>query len=526
MVVVTWFGTLRLIKYFSCGFNEDKFYQRLLVESLNIQSSHINRHLCDISLRRCSLSDGDDQFHTVGLNVCAINILDLCEMMRLIIIISFILLIKSKSQFEDTDFSHECYYKDLRVRPQTLYLEYTCKRDRKSKRSECLDQQNYNQSEVEVIKYLCENGLNLLNLYSDVFNQFVNLQMLDTSYLGINCTNFVRSGSTLFWENKIARWKSTNNRLTQIPIPTLDCMPKLKEIDFSHNQISVLNFKNVKKATQIAVVNCSHNSISNIISGALSKLLNLETLDIRRNSIARIDEDTFRDNKNLKLLHLGDNPLAMFTSEMIAPLRSLEILDLSNTQIGQSNDDAFKISSNLKELDLRGVSLKKFSFRALSSKLNVVEVHLPAISIEELDISCVKLICHFKHFNEDDFFKNLQIFNVSGNNLNGRNISKLLEKIAANQLKILDLSHNAIGTLNEEMLENFQYLQHLNLSHSHIYEIENGALKKQFNLESLDLAYNSLETISSMIFSFRNKLKCLNLKHNQLTQINRVRLTL
>lgn len=439
-------------------------------------------------------------------------------MMRLIIIISLLLLIKSNAQFEDSEFSYECYFKDLSVLPQTFHLEYTCKRDEPSQRSDCLDQQHYNQSDVEVIKYLCENDLNLLNLYPDVFNQFTNVHTLNTSYLGINCTNFVRSGS-LNSKNKIAKWKSTNNRLTQIP--TLDYMPKLNEIDFSYNQISVLNFKNVKKATQIALVNCSHNSISNIVSGTLSTLLNLETLDLSHNRIVRIDEDAFRDNKNLKVLRLSANPLAIYSSELIASLRSLEILDLSNTQIRQSG--SFKNNPNLKELDLRGVPLKKFSFRTLSAKANAVEVHLPANSTEELDVSCVNSACHVKHFNEYDSFKNLQIFNVSGNNFNSQNISKLLEKIDGNSLKVLDLSHNDIGTLNEEMLENFQYLQHLNLSHSHISEIENGALKKQFNLESLDLSYNNLETIDTMIFSFHNTLKVLNLRNNQLTKIDKVR---
>lgn len=442
--------------------------------------------------------------------------------MRLIILFSCLLLIKSKAQFEDTEFSHECYFKDVRVSPQTLYLEYTCKRDGKSQRSECLDQQHYNQSDVEVIKYTCQNSLNLLNLYPDVFNQFTNVHTLDTSFLGINCTNFVRIGSILISENKIARWSSTNNRLTQIPISTLDCMPKLNEIDFSHNQISVMNFKNLKKATQITAMNFSYNCISNIVSGALSMLLNLEVLDISYNRIVRINEDAFRDNRYLKVLRLNENPLAVFASELIAPLRHLEILDLSYTQIRQSNDGSFKDNPNLKELDLRGVPLKKFSFRTLSSKANAVEVRLPVNSIEELDISCTNLVCHFTQFYDDDSFKNLQIFNISRNNFNGQNISKLLKQIEANQLKILDLSHNNIGVLNEGMLDNFQYLQHLNLSHSHISEIENGALRKQLNLESLDLSNNNLASINNMIFSFRNKLKCLNLDHNRLTQIDKV----
>ncbi|XP_055301867.1 leucine-rich repeat-containing protein let-4-like [Sitodiplosis mosellana] len=441
-------------------------------------------------------------------------------MRHVIVFISFLCILIT-AQFIDTEFPYKCYPKDYYN--YAAYLEYTCKSDGKSRRSECLnvgDQQYYNQSNVEVITYLCEHGLNLLKLYTEVFDPFKNVRVLDTSYLGINDITLIQSQSNFVSENKIARWKATNNRLTQIPVSSLDCMPNLFEIDFSHNEIFVLNLKKLEKANvKLLMVNCSHNFISIIDSGSLSTLPRLEILDLSHNRIAQIDEVAFGYNKHLKELRLGNNPLTKFSSKSISSLQNLEILDLSNTQIGQDNDGSFENNPKMKELNLIGTSLKKFSFNTFSPEADSIEVHLPSNKIEELDISCVNTVCHFKHFYEDDFFQNIRIFKAAANR--DQDISKLLEKIGPS-VESLDLSQNSIETLDDRMLENFTRLQHLILSHSNISKIENNAFLRQSNLILLDLSDNKLKNINNVVFSFHWTLKFLNLLGNQLTQLDKV----
>lgn len=433
-------------------------------------------------------------------------------MKRVVIFIWFILL--AKAQFIDKKFPYECFFTNGPI----VYLEYTCKIDGKSQRStDCLNSPYFHQSGVEVITYLCAKQLNLLILYPDVFSVFKNVRVLDTSYLGINTITFIRS--ELISENQITRWKAVYNQLTQIPYSILDWMPKIDDVDFSFNKFIYLNFKSLMKASDISIINCSHNDILNINSAAISTLSKLKILDLSFNKIAWIDEDAFRGNKNLNVLNLENNPLKKFCTKSISSLHDLEILDLSNTQIGKDNYFSFENNPKIKELNLKGIPLKQFSFNIFSRQTKLVDVHLPLNTIEELDISCVDSICHFKEFYENDFLKNIRIFKASGNR--EKNISKLLEKIGQN-VDTLDLSKNFIGTLENKMLERFPNLQYLNLSHSNISKIENDAFLRQSNLVTLDLSKNDLKNIDSVIFAFHWKLEHLNLIGNQLTEINKV----
>lgn len=431
-------------------------------------------------------------------------------MKRAIIFILFILL--AKSQFIDKQFPYECFFTNGPI----VYLEYTCKIDGNPQRSTCLNPLYFHQSGVEVLTYLCAKQLNSLTLYPDVFSVFKNVRVLDTSYLGINNITFVRSD--LISENQISRWRSAHNKLTQIPNSILDWMPKIDDVNFSFNKIIYFSFKSLTKASDISILNCSHNEILNINSAALSKLSKLKILDLSFNKIAWIDEAAFKSNLNLKVLNLENNPFK-FSSKLISSLRDLEILDLSNTQNGKDNYGSFENNPKIKKLNLNGIPLKRFNFNIFSRQTKLVDVHLPSNSIEELDISCVDSICHFKQFYKDDFFKNIRNFKASGNR--DQNYSNLLENIGQN-VDTLDLSQNSIGTLKNKMLERFSNLKHLNLSHSNISKIESDAFLRQSNLVTLDLSKNELKNIDSVTFAFHWKLEHLKLAGNHLTEINKV----
>lgn len=434
--------------------------------------------------------------------------------MNYTIILVTLLSLFAKAQFLGKDFPYGCYF----THGDTEYLEYTCEFDGKSRRS-CLNQWRIHQTEVKVIRYLCESKkMDSLNIYANVFNYYKNVSMLDTSYLGITSITPIRSESSVS-ANEMYRWLAIENQLKQIPNSILDWMPRIQEINFSNNKIHALNFKGLKKAREISTVNCSHNDIGTLEIGALSTLPNLEVLDISYNRIVRIGEDAFSNNKMLKVLNLANNPLTKFGSKLISSLHNLEKLDLSNTQIGHDNDGSFEDNPKIKELNLRGIPLKKFSFNTFSLQTGSVEVYLPTNSIQELDISCGNSICHFKQFHEDDDFKNIRIFKASGNR--GQNMSKLLDKIGMN-VTTLDLSQNSIEILKENLLDRFLFLQHLNLSHSNISKIEDNTFSRQSNLISLDLSNNNLKDFDKVTFSFNKTLKNLNLAGNHLTRLAKI----
>ncbi|XP_055301547.1 uncharacterized protein LOC129568055 [Sitodiplosis mosellana] len=421
----------------------------------------------------------------------------------------------------------------------------------------CLKQNQYDKSSVKLITYKCGKPITLKKLCLDVLDIFKNSDMLDISNLGIEAV----FASSLQFKSQIKKLRASHNNFTQIPAKLLDHMPLLTEIDYSFNQIHYVSFNRFTESNHILSVNFSNNHIKRLYWRSFGKLQQLETLDLSHNHLRDFSDAVFSGKEDLKLLYLNNNPLDRFvvvfslhtlqtldlsnshietikfgknhklielnlgnsslkslSPALISSLKMLEKLDLSNNNIEEIADHCFVNNPNMKELNLEGSLLNKFNFNTFSTKAKLVEVHLPSESIQELDISCVKSICHFKQFDDDDFFENIRFFNVSGNR--HQNIAKLLEKIGPN-VETLDLSWTSIKTLNFRMLKSFTNLRHLNLSNSQISKIEDDAFIRPFNLTSLDLSNNLLEEIDSVKMDLAS-LQTLNLVGNKLTKLGMV----
>lgn len=189
--------------------------------------------------------------------------------MKCVIIFAVLVSLLVEARLDDV-FPYECYFADIYG---TGYLEYTCKNEGRSRRPDCLTQEH--PSNVHMIRYLCQYQLNSLKLYAEMFDNFTNVHVLDTSYLKISTITPIRTESLQTSGNQVRRWHAVHNELTQIPVSILDWMRKLKEIIFSHNKIRSLNFKSLKNDNDILKVNCSHNEIEDIATGAFSTLLRL-----------------------------------------------------------------------------------------------------------------------------------------------------------------------------------------------------------------------------------------------------------
>ncbi|XP_055301865.1 toll-like receptor 13 [Sitodiplosis mosellana] len=476
--------------------------------------------------------------------------------------VSVLLVLLVDAQFSDNYFPVECYSQAN----DTLYLQFICTTDR---RDHCLKLHQYDVSNVKSIKYLCKTEK--LKLFMDVLKPFTDAVVLDISNLGINSVMFDSATSNyvikdqLFSQFKLSakQFKASYNNLSTIEVQILSKMPQIADIDYSHNQILYLNFHQLDNPSHALKVNCSNNKIKSINKGDFSKLqmlktldlsfndiewinadgflniseltvlnlqnnpitqidskdyltyfsslYNLQTLDLSNSHIQTINDHTFANNHKLINLNLGNSLLKNLKATFISSLNMLEKIDISNTKIEEIDDDCFINNPNMKMLNLEGTSMNKFNFNTFSSKAKLVEVHLPN-RILELDISCAKSICHFKQFDEKDYFENIQAFNVSGNRK--QNISKLLKKIGPN-VETLDLSQTDIRTLNVGMLEAFPKLLHLNLSHSNISKIEDGAFIKQSQLiQTLNLVGNKLSKLGMVSSNNLPKLKSLKISKN------------
>lgn len=442
----------------------------------------------------------------------------------IILVLSAFLSVLAMSQFVDEMFKYECYY--ITYSPG-LYLHHSCEKFENPKSSQCSNEENINNSEVFVLKFLCKRKLHQFVINLDILKNFKNLIVLDTTYLGIVDIGFVKSSDytstdeNTEWKESymaaIKKWKKSFNEFDKF-------FDSISNIDESFEKNFMLNvenfnsnFQNSKKFSHISKVNCSFNMIEYI--GDFSALPKLEVLDLSYNKIKYIYGNAFANNKYLRVLILGNNPLKMINvCKLFSSLCNLEILDLSESEIQNLDDDCFLHNSKMQELNLNGVQLKRFSIRILP--LSIVFVHLPWSSIEEVDVSCQNSICHINYFDKGQYFENIRVFNGSRNQ--GTDISKLLQKFGSN-VNVLDLSWNSISSLSDSMLTRFTNLEYLNLSHSSIFRITDYAFVRQFKLISLDLSYNVLNEIDYVDFTLP-ALKELNLVGNKLQKLGTINL--
>ena len=92
-------------------------------------------------------------------------------------------------------------------------------------------------------------------------------------------------------------------------------------------------------------------------------------------------------------------------------------------------------------------------------------------------------------------------------------------------LKNLNLSHNMIRILNDDILAKTKLLQSLDVSHNNIPNLSSGlasAWPKLKMMEHLDISYNPITFIIRGDFKYINSLKSLNMIHlNRCTKIDR-----
>lgn len=91
---------------------------------------------------------------------------------------------------------------------------------------------------------------------------------------------------------------------------------------------------------------------------------------------------------------------------------------------------------------------------------------------------------------------------------------EFVPKFFGNQLQILDMSHNNITTIDDEIFEKLPILVELDLSWNHIVIISVNAFHALNTLKRLDLSHNQLKHLSTNLFSPLHTLEVLILSNN------------
>lgn len=269
-------------------------------------------------------------------------------------------------------------------------------------------------------------------------------------------------------------------------------LKNIKSLDLSKNRMQTLP-KELYKLKSLVSLNLSYNQLKNL-PGKINLLENLEILDLSYN---RMNNKFMNYHlKNIRNLNLSRNNIQSIPPSIFL-LKTLINLDISNNLLN-SIPKEIKNVSNLEELNISNNPLTTIphEFRNLE-KLRV------------LNLSNTKKVMIYNEYNtilskkeirgpngtiynvEDDlfYFPNLEVLDLSNNNLSRLNIFLNLEKLK--KLKVLKLKGNKFLKIPEKILQ----------------------LK---NLCELEMSFNRIKSIPMRLIELE-KLNKLNLGNNNIT---------
>ncbi|KAH7718050.1 leucine Rich Repeat family protein, partial [Aphelenchoides avenae] len=408
-------------------------------------------------------------------------------------------------------------------------------------------------SSLNKLRYLLLDNNKLESVPDFAFQWLVRLERLSLS------RNQLRSiGDKTFHVSSTAHLKSLNlggNRIELLRSNAFSNLENLEQLLLNANRIATIQSRAFHNLPSLRQLDLSHNLIHQLLPHAFVDLA-LEVLTMSHNRLQAIDESVFFELRKLTHLDLSHNH---FTSLDLSVLGSsaqrLKHLDLSNNALTRLNLELAKrslIRLNLRNNLLHFVDdnlLQGFSQLATIglAENNIIEVQQDAFKgcpkLERIVLSGNDLgrlwKGTFKHQElihlldlSNNFLDSLEadVFgedNVLALVLKGNNFTRIpVEALASisGRLASLDLSHNALRSLDGHDLENLKHVSRLDLSHNKIDALEEETFRLLPRLKELDLSHNPITTWSPHAFTgISGTLTSLNLAHTGLFSLPRIR---
>lgn len=195
----------------------------------------------------------------------------------------------------------------------------------------------------------------------------------------------------------------------------------------------------------------------------LESLEFLQYLDISENKISRLKANSLRGLVGLRLLNLSKNNISSWSAinprTLLEPAVSLTELSLAEnplTSFTTNDDNLLLISNSLRLLDLNHCKITKVTGQQVLQGM-----------------------------------KDLKHLNLAGNQI--RSVSDLI----SDSLMTLDLGHNRLTNLQQNMLLNLPGLTRIDLSKNHRISLLNkqGEYVQSLSLKRIDLSYCNMDNI-------------------------------
>ena len=370
-----------------------------------------------------------------------------------------------------------------------------------------------------------------------VLSQNTNLEELDISYNELHTPGAIKIFQSIKHTSNLMKLNITHNMITNEAtehiIYLLCNNNKLKELNLSHNntlETDLITKLIAAKATEFNdVINeKAVNRISIIITNL--RELDLSNINLQTSGVFKIFKG-LESISTLTKLNFSGNSITPFAATVLGEFLSknseLQELDLSHNDLQESGIKKILGTINISNLTKLNISDNNVNLYA------IVEVLSNAIKLEELDLSCNKLInavdAAYFFSRSKNIFVNLIKLNMSAicHEINNEAAATLAHVFSQTTiLKELDLSSN---NLNSEVIckifseINTSTLIKFSISHNSItgqaVDYIATFLSRNRNVEELDISYNNLlsDGVVKICKINLSKLKSFNVSQNGCT---------
>ncbi|GFT80103.1 protein toll [Nephila pilipes] len=348
------------------------------------------------------------------------------------------------SPFTDKSLFYSCesIWKDF------IYIDPSILSDHCEKYDYCLGEvSNFiDKLNVKKVEILNSENINIFTILNE-FAHLVEVNILNNSLFNISEVNFE---NFLFVKTLSVK----GDYIHVLPDGYFSNMVRLETLDLSQNKIETLNDFSFGSLSNLKTLNLSFNEISAISKNSFAGLSNLNFIYVTNNKLESIDENMFFSNIQLKIIDLSFNQIIVLPHTVLHSLINLEAFICTGCNLTEVPIDLFVNSIKLMEVEFNQNEIKTISGKTFEKQASLNRVYL-------------------KH-----------------NNL--VNIPEFKKK---SHLRVLDLSHNEIISLNTDLDDEAPNMNYLNISANKIGFLADDHINNYLDLEILDLSENKITHI-------------------------------
>lgn len=264
------------------------------------------------------------------------------------------------------------------------------------------------------------------------------------------------------------------NVIGELPANALKSFYFLERLNLSDTSLMYFDVGTLQSPSQLKSLDLSHNNLRDVRNISLAIYLN--ELNLTGNYLQNTPEIVQNLAATIQKLDLSGNFMGTVTPITFRRFLALHSLSLSNTSLSMAQSDPFERLFELRTLDISYNNLTNVNFTQFAKTLNRL-VEFRAVN------------CHIENFTE------------------------ILENLSSH-CRILDLSGNLVGHLDERYIQNLTLLEELRIKNTGLTHFDAGALQNLKNLSTLDISFNALKVIDVSLLP--KTLKHLNLQANEL----------